>query len=626
MPQNWLKKFFDLRRQQKQLLMLIADCMLLPLAVWSSYAVRLGDWVPSLGNGFWLMIFSPFVSIPIFIKFGFYRAVIRYIGSQAFLTVIKGAALSTLAMSMLVAAFRFHDVPRSLFLLYFGFVCVFIGGSRYLVRHYYYYALHLGENSIAVAIYGAGQTGIQLSSSLAKSRTYSPVAFIDDNVALQNTVVQGLKVVSPEEINKLIELHNIQQVLLALPSADNASRKKIIRELENYPVHVRSIPNLSELVSGKSSLDELHEVDIEDLLGRTQVAPDQLLISDCIANKNVIVTGAGGSIGSELCRQILRHTPNVLVLFEVSEVALYQIDRELRYIAQTEAMTVRIVPVIGSVADSQRMKESFLQNQIQIVFHAAAYKHVPLVEQNPIEGIRNNSFGTLIAAKAAKAANVERFVLISTDKAVRPTNVMGASKRLAEMALQGLAQEGGETIFAMVRFGNVLGSSGSVVPLFRKQIQAGGPVTVTHPDVIRFFMTIPEAAQLVLQAGSMAKGGEIFLLDMGEPVSILELAKRMIKLSGAPIQIGTDPIQGAIAIEFTGLRPGEKLYEELLISGSPRPTSHPQILRGEDGCTSYEELQGWFSQLEEACEKRDLNAVYKFIMNRVEGCTLFRTS
>lgn len=622
MPQKSLKKLFELHRWQKQFLMLIADCMLLSLAVWFSYAVRLGDWMPTLGNGFWLMILSPIVSIPIFIRFGFYRAVIRYIGSQAFMAIIKGALLSTLAMALLVVVLKFNDVPRSLFLLYFGFVCVLVGGSRYLVRHYYYYALHLGENSTAIAIYGAGQTGMQLASSLAKSRAYSPVAFIDDNVALQNTVVQGLKVVSPAEIDNLIKLHRVQQVLLALPSADNTSRKTIIRKLENFPVHVRSIPNLSDLVSGKSSLEELHEVDIEDLLGRTQVAPDKILISDCIANKNVIVTGAGGSIGSELCRQILRQAPTILVLFDISEAALYQIDRELGNIALAEGLIVQIVPVIGSVADAQRIEESFRQYRIQLVFHAAAYKHVPLVEQNPIEGIRNNSFGTLIAAKSAIAANVERFILVSTDKAVRPTNVMGASKRLAEMALQSLAQEDGETIFAMVRFGNVMGSSGSVVPLFRKQIQAGGPVTVTHPDIIRFFMTIPEAAQLVLQAGAMAKGGEIFLLDMGEPVSILELAKRMIKLTGAKIQLGAHPVEGAIAIEFTGLRPGEKLYEELLISGSPRPTAHPQILRGEDGCISYEELQKWFSRLEEDCTRRDLDAVYKFMMSRVEGCTL----
>jgi FlaA1/EpsC-like NDP-sugar epimerase len=615
MPRNWLKKLFDLRRRQKQFLMLIADCLLLPMAVWFSYAVRFGDWMPNLGSGVWLLIFAPIVSIPIFINFGFYRAVIRYIGSQAFMTVVKGATLSTLAMAMLVVLFRFDDVPRSLFLLYFGFVSVFVGGSRYLVRHYYYYALHVGEESIAVAIYGAGQTGIQLSGALAKSGIFAPIFFVDDNEALQNTVVQGLKVISPAELNKQIPMHSIQQILLALPSADNIRRKQIIQELEHYPVHVRSIPNLSDLVSGQRSLDELHEIDIEDLLGRAPVAPDNRLLSDCILNKNVIVTGAGGSIGKELCRQIFKQCPRLLVLFDISEIALYQIEREIEIIKNVQNKTIEIISILGSVQDKMHVQMILQKYKIDILFHAAAYKHVPLVESNPIEGVLNNCFGTLHTAMAAQEAGVRRFVLISTDKAVRPTSVMGASKRLAEMVLQAFSQTAGQTIFTMVRFGNVMGSSGSVIPLFRKQIDAGGPVTVTHPDVIRYFMTIPEAAQLVLQAGAYANGGEVFLLEMGEPIKILDLAKRMIRLSG--YQIASNGSNG-IAIEITGLRPGEKLFEELLISGDSKPTSHPRILQGIEKDVSWDELQSLLVQIKQICSNRDELALKDILKQNLE--------
>ena len=471
---------------------------------------------------------------------------------------------------------------------------------------------------IPVAIYGAGESGRQLASVLVRSPTYAPILYLDDDANLQNSIVHGMKVYHPKELPDLIPRYAIKQVLLAMPSASITRRREIIDQLEPLPIHVKTIPSLTDLVSGNSSIDNLQEIDIEELLGRVPVMPDEKLLSANIRYKHVMVTGAGGSIGSELCRQIIRLQPAKVVLFESSEFALYQIERELQEFMQHEHLDIPIIPVLGSVQDRQRVEETLRQYRVQTLYHAAAYKHVPMVECNPIEGIRNNTFGTYYTAQAALNTGVERFVLISTDKAVRPPNVMGASKRLCELVLQGFSQISNKTTFCMVRFGNVLGSSGSVVPLFRRQIREGGPITVTHPDIIRFFMTIPEAAQLVIQAGAMAKGGEVFLLDMGEPVRILDLAKRMIHLSGLQVKNEQNP-NGDISVEFSGLRPGEKLYEELLIDSDAEKTAHPRIFKANENCLLWPELEKMLETLQQACEQRNLPQVYTILSDHVQG-------
>jgi FlaA1/EpsC-like NDP-sugar epimerase len=622
---HWALTVFSLKRWQKQALMIAADIAMMSLAVWLGYAIRLGDLMPDMEEGVWLLLLAPVLSIPVFIHLGLYRAVIRYIGNQALMTVAYGAFLSTLMLALSVWLFHFKGVPRSLVFIYFGLVLMLVGGSRYLVRYYYYFVLHKGDQAQRMAIYGAGQSGMQLAQALQRGRGFAPVFFIDDNPALQGTVVHGLPVAAPAELVALIKRYDVGQVLLAMPSVAQARRREILNQLEHLPVHVRSIPGMAELLAGKRSIDDLNEIDTDDLLGRVAVAPDPAMIEASLRGRRLAVTGAGGSIGSELCRQMMRYKPSALILLELSEHALYQIERELAEMNQDSGYGVLLVPVLGSVRDQGFLTRVFQEQQVQTVYHAAAYKHVPLVEANPFEGVLNNTLGTLTCAHAAMAAGVERFVLISTDKAVRPTNVMGASKRLAEKALQGLANKPGATTFSMVRFGNVLGSSGSVVPLFRQQIQQGGPVTVTHPEVIRYFMSIPEAAQLVLQAGAMARGGEIFLLDMGEPVRIVDLARRMIKLSG--MKVADDPAtatasSGRIAIAFTGLRPGEKLYEELLISGTDVPTGHPQIRAAQELPIRWETMVPVFEALEQACKAHDVERLRALLSEWVEGYQL----
>ncbi len=615
---NPYASIFQLQRWQKRLLMLTTDLVLLPLAVWAAFAMRLGSWTPDLKDGVWLLVLAPLVSIPVFAKFGLYRAIIRYIGGQAIQATFVGVLLSSLLLVALASLFDAEGIPRSVYPIYVGTAFLLIGGSRYLIRRYYRFMQDKKGNKIPVAIYGAGESGRQLASMLTRSPEYAPILYLDDEATLHNTTIAGIKVYDPLLLPILIEKYQIQQVLLAIPSASNARRRDIIAQLEKLPIHVRTIPSLNELVSGNSDIDHLREIDIEELLGRIPVAPDENLLSANIYQKNIMITGAGGSIGSELCRQIIRLSPKRLVLFESSELALYQIERELQELMAHENLTIPLIPTLGSVQDRLRVEETLRANRIQTLYHAAAYKHVPMVECNPIEGIRNNTFGTFYTAQAALNVGVERFVLISTDKAVRPTNVMGASKRLCELVLQGFSQVSSKTVFCMVRFGNVLGSSGSVVPLFRRQIQEGGPITVTHPDIIRFFMTIPEAAQLVIQAGAMAKGGEVFLLDMGEPVKILDLAKRMIHLSGLRVQDDTNP-HGDIRIEVTGLRPGEKLYEELLINSDAEKTEHPRIFKANENCLPWLELEAVLDKLRHACEQRNLSVVYRLLGENVQG-------
>lgn len=608
---------FTLPRWQKRLIMLGVDVILLLTAVWLSFALRLGSWQPELNDGIWLLIVVPWVTLPVFVAIGLYRAVIRFMGGQALVAVMQGVTLSAIMLGMLAFAFNWEGIPRSIYPIYWGVALLLIGSSRYFIRRYYH-TTHRSPECQHIAIYGAGDSGTQLALALEHMPTYRVCAFLDDNTALQNSVIHGIRVYSPQKLEELTAAKGITQILLAMPSLEHQRRREIIEQLESSAVHVRTIPQLAELVSGQHAITELREIAIDDLLGRMPVAPDADLLHKCITGKAVMVTGAGGSIGSELCRQIIRLQPSVLVLFDSSEFALYQIEQELISLCKHEKLDAPLVAMLGSVQNYQRVDEILHRYRIDTLYHAAAYKHVPMVEHNPIEGLRNNVFGTLNTAKAARAAGVRHFILISTDKAVRPTNIMGASKRMAELVLQGLAQMPGDTTFSMVRFGNVLGSSGSVVPLFRKQIQAGGPLTVTHPDIIRYFMTIPEAAQLVIQAGAMARGGEVFVLDMGEPVKILDLAKRMIHLSGLRVRDESTP-EGDIAIQFTGLRPGEKLYEELLIGDAPQQTHHARIFMAHEDALGWMEMAQVLEQLETICQQRNLPAISRLLKKYIHG-------
>ncbi len=540
------------------------------------------------------------ITIFIFMRLGLYRAVLRYVGFKVLWTVVLGVFISTMLLVMLGFFFT-ASLPRTVPIIYFSFAILLIGGTRLFFRML---VNHGNKSRAPVIIYGAGSSGRQLQQALSQGQEFFTVAFVDDSKSLVKTTIQGINVYSPDMIADLIERFDIKKVLLAIPSASRSVRQEVIRRLEHFPCEVLSIPGMADLVNGEALIDELKEVSIEDLLGRDPVTPIPELMNANINGKRVMVTGAGGSIGSELCRQIICCKPSKLVLFELSEYALYAIDKELNEICQDEGIDLEIVPLLGSVQRQNRLVTIMNNFQIQTVYHAAAYKHVPLVEYNVVEGVRNNIFGTLYSAQAAIAAGVETFVLISTDKAVRPTNTMGATKRIAELALQALASAQNKTRFCMVRFGNVLGSSGSVVPLFRKQIRTGGPLTVTHPDIIRYFMTIPEAAQLVIQAGAMGCGGDVFVLDMGEPVRIIELAHRMIRLSGLSLKNEKNPA-GDIEVKITGLRPGEKLYEELLIGDNVSGTHHPRIMKANESMLPWTELRVLLTKIDTACHEFD---------------------
>ncbi len=608
---------FKLSRQQKRLLMLTMDCALLPLAIWLSYALRLETWTPDLKDGVWLMLLAPLLSIPVFARLGLYHAIIRFLGHQALNAVAKGVAFSAIVMIAATILLDLKDIPRSVFVIYFGTAFLLLGSVRHFIRRLFH-STNNQQQRVTIAIYGAGSSGAQLAQALFSSPEYRPVLFIDDNKTLQKSFVHGLKVHAPDELPTLIERYQLKQVLLALPSATPTDRRNILDMLEPLPVHIRSIPGMADLVAGKA-VEEIHEISIDELLGRAAVTPEKELLERCIQHKNVVVTGAGGSIGSELCRQIIRLQPKKLVLFESSEFALYQIERELLAACENMQSPPAIIPVLGSVQNQARIEKVLKTHAIQTLYHAAAYKHVPLVEHNPIEGVQNNVLGTWRTACAADEVRVEHFVLISTDKAVRPTNVMGASKRMAELGLQALAKESRQTVFSMVRFGNVLGSSGSVVPLFRKQIKAGQTLTVTHPEITRYFMTIPEAAQLVIQAGAMAKGGEVFLLEMGQPVKILDLAQRMIRLSGLKEKTPQNP-DGDIEIQFTGLRPGEKLYEELLIDESnAEETAHPRIFHAHEESITYTDYKKMLDLLVTACNQSNINTIHQILDTYVSG-------
>jgi FlaA1/EpsC-like NDP-sugar epimerase len=624
-----LLHFVDrLSRRKKQLVALASDAVVLPFALWCALALRLGQWNPDVSGFGPAFAVTVLISIPFFIRLGLYRQVIRYMGNDALLAVIKGVTITALVLATLAYMVPLSGFPRSVPVIFWLLAFIYVAGSRFAVRNYVNQRLQRFGSSIPVLIYGAGSSGAELSRMLRVNGEYDPQAFVDDDVQLQGNLIDGLRVYPPSDLDRVLAFTDAREVLVAVPSTAIDERKRIIDMLEPYSVHVRLIPNLADLLSGRESMADIRDVEIEDLLGRKAVDPYPDLLAGSVKGKAVMVTGAAGSIGSELCRQIAKLNPKLLVMLDHNEYGLFEIYRELQGCENGTNGSDRkcdptspVVPLLGSVLDTTLLGRTMSSYEIDTVYHAAAYKHVSLVERNAIQGIRNNTFGTLYAAEAAVAAGVTRFVLISTDKAVRTTSVMGATKRMAELVLQALQPVSKTTVFCMVRFGNVLGSSGSVVPLFQEQIRNGGPVTVTDPDATRFFMTIREAAQLVLQASAMSRGGDLFLLDMGEPVRIMNLAQKMIRLQGFRLKEPRQP-DGDIEIAITGLKPGEKLHEELLIADAAVGTEHPKILRAEESYVSWPELRAALATLEQACESFDYTAIKTFIERVVEGADL----
>lgn len=639
----------SLPRGHKRLLQVVTDVGLVWCALWLAFVVRLGidDLVNPLIEHAWLFLCAPVVAIPLFIRFGLYRAVMRYFGNDALIAIIKAVTLSALILGVIIywVGDRQTIVPRSITFNYWWLSLIMVGGLRLAMRQYFlgdWFATAVQHVPFAsredglpkVAIYGAGAAGNQLVAALRMGRVMRPVAFIDDDASISDRVISGLQVYKPKHIQRMIDVTGAEEILLAIPSSNRGRRREILGFLEGFPLHVRSVPGFMDLASGRVKVDDIQEVDIADLLGRDAVPAQADLLEHCIAGQSVLVTGAGGSIGSELCRQILSLKPTTLLLFEHSEFNLYSILSELEQRVLRESLSVKVLPILGSVRNQSKLLDVMKTWHVDTVYHAAAYKHVPMVEHNIAEGVLNNVIGTLSTAQAALQAGVANFVLISTDKAVRPTNVMGSTKRLAELTLQALSRElapvlfgdkanvshVNKTRFTMVRFGNVLGSSGSVIPLFHKQIKSGGPLTVTHPKITRYFMTIPEAAQLVIQAGSMGLGGDVFVLDMGEPVKIVELAEKMIHLSGFSVRSDKN-LHGDIAIEFTGLRPGEKLYEELLIGDNVVATRHPMIMSANEDHLSWEVLKGKLTELLAAVDQDDYTRVRQLLRDTVSGYT-----
>ncbi len=614
-----------LPRPAKRAVALAVDASLIVLTVWIAFYLRLDEWLRLSGEGLfqpmWAIAASGLIALPLFITHGFYRVIFRYSGMAAMQMMLRAFVLYGLLYASVVTAIGLPGVPRSVGIIQPLLLLLAVGASRALARYWLgglYQSIFQRMNLPKAVIYGAGQAGRQLAQAMAHSHEMQVVAFLDDDDRLHGHVLNGLPIHSPMDLRGLVETQGVRTVLLGIPSLSRRRRNEILSQIRNAHVAVRTLPSVTDLAQGKVSISDLHELDIDDLLGREPVAPNHILLAKNITGKVVLVTGAGGSIGSELCRQILAVAPAKLLLIEQSEFALYAIHQELEEkLAGRETV---LVPLLASVQDEDRMREIMSTWHPDTVYHAAAYKHVPLVEHNPTAGIKNNVLGTLRTAQAAAENGVTDFVLISTDKAVRPTNVMGASKRLAEMALQALASTSTSTKFSMVRFGNVLGSSGSVVPKFRQQIRDGGPITLTHPEVTRYFMTIPEAAQLVIQAGAMAKGGDVFVLDMGQPVKIMDLARRMVELSGLTVKDEQHP-EGDIEIAVTGLRPGEKLYEELLIGDNPKPTVHPRIMKAHEEFIPWAEFEAKLTALEMALNVNDVGVIRLMMQQLVDGYT-----
>jgi FlaA1/EpsC-like NDP-sugar epimerase len=613
-----IKSVLNSKRQTKRTITLAVDSVFIVSSFWVSLAIRLDDLSVISNLNYWLILSGLLpISIVIFIRLGLYRAVLRYMSSQALWAIVAGAMLSTTAL-VLIAFFSTTVTPRTMPLIYCVFILLTIGGSRLLIRELI--VQFNGSNKQPVVIYGAGSAGRQLATGIVIGREYYVSAFIDDDSSKYGSVIQGIPVISLIKLKDLISTGKATKVLLALPSASRLDRNRIINSLEKYQIKVQTIPGIKDVIEGNFNASELIDVEIEDLLGREPVTPLPQLMALNITGKNVMVSGAGGSIGSELCRQIIKFKPKKLVLFELSEFALYEIERELSEYILKNGLHIKVYPLMGSVQRINRVENIMMAFNINTIYHAAAYKHVPLVEHNVVEGIRNNVFGTYYAARAAINAGVETFVLISTDKAVRPTNVMGASKRMAELVLQALSQASFNTAtrFCIVRFGNVLGSSGSVIPLFRRQIQEGGPITLTHEDITRYFMTIPEAAQLVIQSGAMGKGGDVFVLDMGDSVKIKDLAEKLVRLSGLEIKDLNNP-NGDIEIQCTGLRPGEKLFEELLIGANVQDTFHERIMTANEAMLSWEDLEPLLNSLDEMCHNFDQESIREILLNAPTG-------
>ena len=629
MPRSWLGRVLGLSRSAKRLVMLGADAVCIPLVMYFAFALKQDAWPVLFGptpasGAIAPMLAAVLVSVPIFARLGLYRAVIRFMGPRAALTVVTGVAITVVVLGLLVLV-EIADNPRGIVnpglgataatLVIFGaLLLVYVGASRMLLR---WLLLARRTTAARVIIYGAGQGGTELAAALLSSREFEPVALVDDNPALHGTVIAGIPVHPTARLAELMEDYGTRRVLLAMPAVSRRARREILARLEPFGAHVQTMPSIGDLLSGVARVDEVREIDAADLLGRDAVPPNPALFAACLRGKSVLVTGAGGSIGSELCRQILRQGPARLVLLEMSEFALYAIERELQSLLAHEGLTVELVAMLGNAHHRYRVREILQTFAVETIYHAAAYKHVPIVEENLIEGLHNNVFSSWHTAEAALECGVETFVLVSTDKAVNPTNVMGATKRFAEVVLQGMQQRSTHTRFCMVRFGNVLESSGSVVPLFREQIRRGGPVTVTHPDVIRYFMTISEAAQLVIQAGAMAKGGDVFVLDMGKPVRIADLARRMVQLAGLTLRDQANP-EGDIEIAYTGLRPGEKLFEELLIGQNVTGTEHPMILRAIEHALPADEVQRLLDELAVAMRRFDCAAAQQVLQRAVE--------
>jgi FlaA1/EpsC-like NDP-sugar epimerase len=610
-------KALAMPRPVKRAVVLVMDACLCIISVWLAFYLRLGEWVSLSTNTILAAVASVVLALPVFIKSGLYRAIFRYSGLHAMVAVVRAMLLCGLAFASIFTFLGVEGIPRTVGLIQPMLLLLLVGASRAAARVWLGGSYHdqLRKTGLPLAlIYGAGSAGRQLASAVANSPEIRVVGFLDDDDRLHGHLLNGLPIHNPADLVEILNLSHISDVLLALPSVSRQRRNYILNNLKPHKVAVRTLPGLSDVATGKVSLRDVRELDIDDLLGRDQVKPNGLLLNLNTHHKTVLVTGAGGSIGSELCRQILRTQPLQLLLVDMSEFALYQIHQDLKEIADG----VELVPLLASVCDEVRMHEIMSTWKPQTVYHAAAYKHVPMVEHNPAEGARNNVWGTWVCAEAAARNGVRNFVLISTDKAVRPTNIMGATKRLAEMVLQAHAQLHGETCFSMVRFGNVLGSSGSVVPLFREQIKIGGPVTLTHQDITRYFMTIPEAAQLVIQAGAMGTGGDVFVLDMGQPVKIIDLARRMIELSGLTVRDLQNPM-GDVELAVTGLRPGEKLFEELLIGGNPESTSHPRIMKAHEHFLSWTELKVALDELSQAMHINDVPKIRQLLQQLVNG-------
>lgn len=608
-----------LPRTAKRIVVLSVDTGLCVLTVWLAYYLRLGEFVALSGKALLAVAASIGIALPVFILSGLYRAIFRYSGWPALLAVARAVGIYGLLYASVFTAIGITEVPRTVGIIQPLLLLLFVGASRAFARAWLgdqYQSILKRSLRPRVLIYGAGASGRQLAAAMTSSHELQVIGFLDDDDRLHGHVLNGLPIYNPHDLSSLVTTLNVSDVLLAMPSIGRKRRNEILNHIQNVQVAVRTLPSVSDLAQGKVSVSDLRELDLDDLLGREPVSPNHELMIRKILDKVVLVTGAGGSIGGELCRQILNVGPDKILLVEQSEFALYAIHQELEL--KSEGRQIGLVPLIASIQDTDRMRSIIQKWKPSTIYHTAAYKHVPLVEHNPVEGIKNNVLGTLRLAQTAIENGVTDFVLISTDKAVRPTNVMGASKRLAEMVLQALADTDPNTLFSMVRFGNVLGSSGSVVPKFRQQIRDGGPITLTHPEITRYFMTIPEAAQLVIQAGSMAKGGDVFVLDMGQPVKILDLARRMIELSGLKVKSIEYP-DGDIQIEITGLRPGEKLYEELLIGDGVESTAHPRIMKAHEDFIAWVDLEPKLKALEMALSRNDFGLFREMLKQLVTG-------